>query len=192
MITGKDNFTVLFHLRNNRGSNERLKNIYTRIAINSTRMELSVKQSIDCQLWDEKRGTARPANAECRALNNFLEQLRSSYVECYRQMVLQKKEITLLTFKNQYFGIVDEQHAISSLIKYHNVDMQHSISRGTMKNYYTTKKYIEQFLIEKQQKPDIALIPTIYDWIKHGKLKRVKIRSRVYFLGSDIRQLMCS
>lgn len=34
--------------------------------------------------------------------------------------------------------------------------------------------------------------PTIYDWIKHGKLKRVKIRSRVYFLGSDIRQLMHS
>ena len=32
--------------------------------------------------------------------------------------------------------------------------------------------------------------PTIYDWIKHGKLKRVKIRSRVYFLGSDVRELM--
>ena len=32
--------------------------------------------------------------------------------------------------------------------------------------------------------------PTIYEWIKHGKLKRVKIRSRVYFLGSDIKQLM--
>ena len=32
--------------------------------------------------------------------------------------------------------------------------------------------------------------PTIYDWIKLGKLKKVKIRSRVYFLGSDIRQLM--
>ena len=32
--------------------------------------------------------------------------------------------------------------------------------------------------------------PTIYDWIKNGKLKRIKIRSRVYFLGSDIRSLM--
>jgi excisionase family DNA binding protein len=31
---------------------------------------------------------------------------------------------------------------------------------------------------------------TIYDWIKHGKLRRLKIRSRVYFLGSDIRELM--
>ncbi|HNP47141.1 MAG TPA: helix-turn-helix domain-containing protein [Panacibacter sp.] len=32
--------------------------------------------------------------------------------------------------------------------------------------------------------------PTIYDWVKHGKLRRIKIRSRVFFLGSDIRQLM--
>ena len=32
--------------------------------------------------------------------------------------------------------------------------------------------------------------PTIYDWEKHGKLRRVKIRSRVYFLGTDVKQLM--
>jgi hypothetical protein len=32
--------------------------------------------------------------------------------------------------------------------------------------------------------------PTIYDWIKHGKLKPFKIRSRVYFLWDDIRQLI--
>lgn len=32
--------------------------------------------------------------------------------------------------------------------------------------------------------------PTIYDWIKHGKLKPFKIRSRVFFLWQDIEQLM--
>ena len=32
--------------------------------------------------------------------------------------------------------------------------------------------------------------PTVYGWVKHGKLRRVKIRSRVYFLGSDIQQLL--
>jgi excisionase family DNA binding protein len=32
--------------------------------------------------------------------------------------------------------------------------------------------------------------PTIYDWVKHGKLKPFKIRSRVYFLWQDIHQLM--
>ncbi|MFT3704790.1 MAG: helix-turn-helix domain-containing protein [Agriterribacter sp.] len=31
--------------------------------------------------------------------------------------------------------------------------------------------------------------PTIYDWIKHGKLKPYKIRSRVYFLWKDLEVL---
>ncbi len=32
--------------------------------------------------------------------------------------------------------------------------------------------------------------PTIYDWIRHGKLKPFNIRSRVYFLWQDIQQLL--
>lgn len=31
---------------------------------------------------------------------------------------------------------------------------------------------------------------TIYDWIKHGKLKPYKVRSRIYFLHNDIIQLL--
>lgn len=32
--------------------------------------------------------------------------------------------------------------------------------------------------------------PTIYGWIKVGKIKPVKVRSRVYFLWQDVTQLM--
>src|SRR4051812_35778337 len=32
--------------------------------------------------------------------------------------------------------------------------------------------------------------PTIYDWVKHGKLKPFKVRSRVFFLSQDIQQLI--
>lgn len=32
--------------------------------------------------------------------------------------------------------------------------------------------------------------PTLYEWIKVGKLKPYKIRSRVYFLWNDIQQLI--
>jgi excisionase family DNA binding protein len=32
--------------------------------------------------------------------------------------------------------------------------------------------------------------PTIYEWVKHGKLKPYKIRSRVYFLEQDVKQLL--
>ena len=32
--------------------------------------------------------------------------------------------------------------------------------------------------------------PTVYDWIKHGKLKPKKVRSRVFFLWNDIQELL--
>lgn len=32
--------------------------------------------------------------------------------------------------------------------------------------------------------------PTLYDWIREGKLKPYKIKSRVYFLHHDIQQLL--
>ncbi len=32
--------------------------------------------------------------------------------------------------------------------------------------------------------------PTIYDWIKDGKLKSFKIKSRVYFLWQDLEQII--
>ena len=32
--------------------------------------------------------------------------------------------------------------------------------------------------------------PTVYDWIKHGKLKPKKVRSRVFFLWNDIQDLL--
>ena len=32
--------------------------------------------------------------------------------------------------------------------------------------------------------------PTIYEWIRHGKLKPYKVRARVYFLMTDIETLI--
>jgi predicted DNA-binding transcriptional regulator AlpA len=32
--------------------------------------------------------------------------------------------------------------------------------------------------------------PTVYDWVRHGKLKPFKVRSRVFFLWQDIQKLL--
>ncbi|MFL9483443.1 helix-turn-helix domain-containing protein [Chitinophagaceae bacterium LWZ2-11] len=51
----------------------------------------------------------------------------------------------------------------------------------TYKPLYKIAEVCEIFRITK---------PTIYDWVRHGKLKPFKIRSRVYFLWQDIQQLL--
>lgn len=32
--------------------------------------------------------------------------------------------------------------------------------------------------------------PTLDDWVRHGKLRKLKVRSRVYFLGKDIERIL--
>ena len=156
MTTFSNTFKVIFHLRNNNLCDEKLP-VYARITINKRRIELSVKQMMNPIDWNEKRGMAKPLSDEYKQFNNYLEQLKSTYYTCYREMIVQKKDITTETFKRTYFGEEEDEYTLCKLMNYHNIDMKESLSWGTMKNYYTTQKYLEKFLKEKKKKKDAGL-----------------------------------
>lgn len=157
-------FNVVFHLRNCRAKDGQFP-IYARITINGKRIGLSMQQMMNHLHWDEKRGAAKPINNEYKKLNSYLDQLRSSYVVCYREMALQKKEITTETFKRGFFGDGEDEYTLLKLVNYHNIDMKFSVSWGTMKNYMTTQKYLEKFLIEKRKLSDIELRSINYKFV---------------------------
>ena len=107
--------------------------------------------------WNDDRGIAHPKKEECRKLNNYLEQLRSSFVACHREMTLQKKEITVETVKKQYYGKNDEEYTLCKLMNYHNIEMKEAPCWGTM-NYFTTQKYLEKYLKLRKHTSDILLV----------------------------------
>ena len=157
-------FTVIFHLRNNYLGHEKLP-VYARITINKKRIELSVQQVMNPADWNEKKGLAYPITEEYKQLNSYLEQLRSTFFNCYREMVIQKKELTAESFRKVYYGVEEEQYTLSKLMNYHNIDMKESVSWGTMKNYYTTQKYLEKFLKERMKIKDINLKNINYKFV---------------------------
>jgi site-specific recombinase XerD len=158
-------FTVLFHLRDRKENTTQLP-IYARITINRKRMEISTKQSCEKKLWNAGRGMAKATSEEARKLNNYLEQLRSTYSACYREMTLKKIDINIETFKNNYYGLdKKKEYTLNELIHYHNVDMKDSLRWGTMKNYSTTQKYLEGFLNEKKHFKDILLNSINYQFV---------------------------
>jgi len=179
-------FSVIFHLRIEREKHDLLP-IYARITINGKRIELSSKQMMNPNHWNEKRGIAKPINDDYRRLNNYLEQLKSSYVACYREMSLQKKMITTETFKREYFGTNEDEYTLCKLMNYHNIDMKESISWGTMKNYFTTQKYLERFLKEKKQAVDIGLNEINYKFVTDFEyyLKTYKPKNHQKRLGNN-------
>lgn len=58
--------------------------------------------------------------------------------------------------KSRYLG-EDDNRILKELIAYHNWNMIHVLKGGTMKNYYTTEKYLQKFLRKKKRLNDIYL-----------------------------------
>jgi excisionase family DNA binding protein len=76
--------------------------------------------------------------------------------------------------------IIHEEVARTQKTKLHESDIM--VTPGlTQKPLYKITEICKLFNVSRT---------TIYEWVKHGKLRRVKIRSRVYFLGDDVRQLL--
>lgn len=164
MATKTNTFSVIFHLRKITATHGKLP-VYVRITIDRKRIELAVKQLIDPVNWNESRGMAKGNKEECKVLNKYLEQLRASYVACYREMTLNKKVITVETFNQAYFGKGDNEFTLCKLMTYHNQDMKETIAWGTLKNYLTTQKYLQKYLKEKLHTSDILLKEINYKFV---------------------------
>jgi site-specific recombinase XerD len=125
----------------------------------------SVKQKILVEDWNELLGKAKVKNDEHKALNNYLEQVRSSFAECYRQMSINKKQITIDSFKRAYLGKDEDEFTLCKLVSYHNTDMKDTVSWGTLKNYFTTQKYLERYLKSRLHLADIGLKEINYKFV---------------------------
>ena len=73
--------------------------------------------------------------------------------------------ITSQAVKARYL-IEDDQHkTLMKLAEYHNTTIHSVLKPATMKNYYSTKKYLAMFLMEKRKTKDIYLKQLNYRFI---------------------------
>ena len=157
-------FGVIFFTRKSK-TNPEILTIYARITVNGQRTEISVKRTIKASQWDNSKGRAKNFTSSMRQLNRYLDQVYGQLLDCHKQLLDEFKIITPETVKKRYLG-EDEQHkTLKELITYHNTSMVQVLKPGTMKNYYTTEKYIHRFLVEKLRVNDIYLQQLNYRFI---------------------------
>jgi len=133
--------------------------IFVRITVQKQRVELSLKKTIDTDSWNQNKEVVK-SGKDAKTINHYIEQVRFRLMECYRELQLEKKELTAETVKNQFLGVIPEmeqESTINMLFKYHNENMSSILSYGTMKNYFTTEKYVKKFLVYKYGKEDMPL-----------------------------------
>lgn len=149
MSTQQNTFGIIFFIKKDKINKEGKAPIYLRITVNGKRSDMALKQNISEINWNAKRGVAKGNKDELIKLNNYLEKFRSGVVASYQELVLQKTLITAELVKNKFIGGDKVEFTILKLIELHNEEEGNILEWGTMKNYYTTQKYIKKFLKDK-------------------------------------------
>ncbi len=149
-------FGIQFVIRKHRIKNGEAP-IYVRITVNTNRCKISVKRRIHTDNWNNGKGMAKGKNPEISKLNSYLEQIRSQLTNHYQDLVINKQEVTPDAIKNKFFGVDELDKTLKGLIEYHNTSMDENLEWGTLKNYFTTQKYVSLFLKRKLKRDDIYL-----------------------------------
>lgn len=139
--------------------------IYARITVNGKRAEISLKRDILVTYWDTKSKRAKPRTPGAKMLNAYLDNIYTNLLDCHKQLTAEFKLITAHNIKARFLG-EDEQHkTLMELVDFHNTSMKSVLKFGTLKNYYTTEKYLKKFLKEKIKANDIYLKQLSYSFI---------------------------
>jgi site-specific recombinase XerD len=75
------------------------------------------------------------------------------------------KIITSHAIKARYLKEDQQNHSVNDIIKYHNEDMVGKLKWGTQKNYFTTQRYINEFIMEKYNVSDFFLKQLDFNFI---------------------------
>lgn len=138
-------FSVHFNLKTQK-EKEGKAPVYAAIKVNGEKTTLALKQSVTTRCWDIRKGMGKATTAEGRELNIYLEEVRQVLSECYRELQLRRRVISADAVKNAFLRNGDDEHTLDEIADYHNETSKGVLAQATMKNYYTTQKYLREFV----------------------------------------------
>ncbi|MEP5600836.1 MAG: site-specific integrase [Algibacter sp.] len=163
-MKSKSTFTIIFFTRKSRSKPKQLS-IYVRITVKGKRAEISLKRSIAINQWDTNKNRGKGNTEKIRVLNAYLNQVYTKLLQCHKELLEEDKIISSDALKIRYLGEDDNSKTLQELIGYHNSNMTGVLKAGTMKNYYTTEKYLHRFLDKKRKAKDVYLKQINYRFI---------------------------
>jgi site-specific recombinase XerD len=143
------NFTLSFWVNATRIKNNQVS-VYGRITVNGKRANISLQRKVILSEWDSKRGRAKGNKQESRLLNRYLDQVKNRVYVAYDELIKEKAFICSQSIKARFLGEDNEEYSLLTLVDYHNTQMSETLTYGTLKNYFTTQKYIKLFLLKKK------------------------------------------
>src|ERR1035437_10067180 len=169
VMTSKSSFKILFFLRKRFDETGR-NHIYARITVNGTRSEFGTKQYVYEDCWNSTTGCPNLSSDDLRQLNFVLKSIHSKLMADFNQHMFNNIPVTAENLKNRFLGIIEEKDKVKhitllELFDIHNEEMKNILAWGTLKNYFTTKKYFQAYIQKVLKQKDVELCSLSFRFI---------------------------
>lgn len=162
------NFNFHFTLAKYRKNKNGLCPIYLRILLDRKKITLSTNKFILENKWvnNSKRLTTD------KEINQHLKSLERRLMNSFNKLVVEDRKVNLISIKNEFLGVNNNiDYTIIKSTMFHNKEMSNYIgqkySKGTLKNYRTTLKYLKEFIPAYYKANDILLSELDYQFLKN-------------------------
>jgi hypothetical protein len=147
-MKSKHSFSVDFYVRSDRKAFGTAP-LYVRITVDGKMVYFATKKSVDPSQWDQKAQRLKGTSMENNSIRDRMRQLINEIGAAYDELRFQKELITAEKIKAKVEG-EDQGKTLKALIKYHFDQPGKLLAAGTLKNYYSTERFLTEFLKEKK------------------------------------------
>lgn len=159
-----NSFSINFFLKKDKASRGTAP-IYARITVNSKFVDISLKRRVKIDAWEQEGQKLNGADLETKDTREKIRQVRNEINAAYDVLRYDKHVLSADAVKAKVEGIEEEQTTLLWLMTYHNTEIKKLLEPGTMKNYYSTERYIKEFLLNKKKRKDIYLSQLDYRFV---------------------------
>jgi len=142
-------FNILFFVKWSRPLRNGEVPVYMRLTVSGTTSEISIKRSIDPNLWDTKRNKAKRHSQQAKDINEYLDSIRGQIYSHQQNMQENGKVINAKTLLNEFQGIGEKEWSLVELFEQHNQEMEKLVgteySPLTLQRFKAGKKHVEEF-----------------------------------------------
>ena len=167
----KKTFKILFFVKRTRIAKNGEIPVQLKVTVNRERVEVSINLTVDPGHWNAATEKAIGKDRKSIELNSRLDTIRFRIMEIYREMDLNKDDITARKIVDKYLGVeTTSKVMLLEIFKDHNERclklMGKDMSVSTVKRYETSYRHTQEFIKFNYQKDDIAVEDVNYQFVK--------------------------
>ena len=157
-------FSILFWVYASRVKNNQT-NLYVRISLDSRRVNISLKSTVPFDLWDSSTQRVDGNSKQAREANNLISETRTKIFQNYQDLRFQNKKVTADLLKSNFLGEGPRDKTLLDILEYHKQKIEKTLTKGTIRNFGVTEKYVLKFLNDELKTTTIYLNELNYKFI---------------------------